>query len=542
LRVACLLVPDLPAVAELRAHPELAGLPLAVVSEAGPRATVLSVSPAAARAGVQRGSALAQARSVCAELRVRVASPARERTARDALLDAALSASPRAERAPPRAGPRAGEAAVHIDVSSCKRSAQPQAHEGRAQRGKAERSQQLEGERSSSGALFRSEAGLATALATRARALALPAVAAVASSRALAELAARRTAAREGPGATCVIPPGAEAAFLAPLPIDLLDLDDASTERLTRFGIHHCGPLLELCAGPSSRRVAAHLGPELMRLLERLRGEGGEPPIPAPRGARIEESIDLEAPIDNLEPLAFALRGLVARLLARLAIRHLACGELEVELRSGRGRDRRHLALAAPTGDPRIWLRRLRQALESEPPTAPVDFVALAAEGCQARRDQLDLFRPAGPAPAALDALLAELEALCGPERVGAPRVPDDYRPSAFALGPFAPGSAPAAADEAPQPHGPVLAIRALRPPLPAEVRLRAGRPAWLRSAVASGEVLHCAGPWRSSGGWWSEEQRFAFDAFDVATSDGLLVRLRYDRLRRTWAVDALYD
>ena len=516
--MACLLVPDLPAVAELRAHPELAGLPLAIVSEAGPRATVLSVSLAAARAGVRRGSAIAQARSVCGELRVRVASPARERAARDALLDAALSVSPRAELAPPRAGARASEAAVHIDVSGL-------------------------------GTLFRSEAGLATALAARAQALALPAAAAVASSRALAELAARRSAAREGPGATCVIPPGTETAFLAPLPVDLLDLDDASAERLTVFGLHRCGPLLELCAGASSRALATRLGPELGRLLERLRGEGGEPPIPAPHSARIEESIDLEAPIDNLEPLAFALRGLLARLLARLAIRHLACGEVEIELRSGRARDRRRLTLAAPTGDPLVWLRRLRQALESDPPSAPVDFVELAAEGCPARRDQLDLLRPAGPAPAALDALLAELEALCGPDRVGAPRIPDDYRPSAFALGPFAPGASPVTAGEAPQsdellalPRDPVLAIRALRPPLPAEVRLRAGRPAWLRSAVASGEVLHCAGPWRSSGGWWSKEQRFAFDAFDVATSDGLLVRLRYDRLRRAWAVDALYD
>jgi protein ImuB len=84
--------------------------------------------------------------------------------------------------------------------------------------------------------------------------------------------------------------------------------------------------------------------------------------------------------------------------------------------------------------------------------------------------------------------------------------------------------------------------VRALRPPPPAEVRLRAGLPAWVRSAVASGDVVHCAGPWRSSGGWWSEGRHFACDVFDVATGDGLLVRLRHDRLRGTWHVDAVYD
>ena len=37
------------------------------------------------------------------------------------------------------------------------------------------------------------------------------------------------------------------------------------------------------------------------------------------------------------------------------------------------------------------------------------------------------------------NASLAELEALCGRDRVGAPRVPDDLRPHAFALERFRP-------------------------------------------------------------------------------------------------------
>ena len=96
----------------------------------------------------------------------------------------------------------------------------------------------------------------------------------------------------------------------------------------------------------------------------------------------------------------------------------------------------------------------------------------------------------------------------------------------------------------APPPHrrSDTLALRALRPPLPAQVRLRAGEPAALRSAIANGDVVHCAGPWRTTGGWWSETSRFAFDCFDVATSDGLLIRLRHDRLRDLWHVDAVYD
>jgi protein ImuB len=517
-RIACLLAPDLPVAAALRARPELAGQPLAIVSEPGPRGAVLAVAAAAARAGVRAGDSLAHARARCAGLCVRVASPALERAARAALLDAALSAAPRAALAPPRPeGPRAAEAVVHIDASG-------------------------------SGRVFASEAALAGALAARAAALGVPAAAAVAGSRLAAELAARDAARRHGPGATRILAPGADADFLAPLPLDLLDLDDALAGTLTRFGIRRAGALLALPAAA----LATRLGPAAAALVAALRGEVAEPPIPAPRETRLEEAVDLDAPLDRLEPLAFVLRGLLSRLLGRLGARHLACDELELTLQlageagwargpGARGaRDVRRLRLAAPASEPRPWLRRLQTALEIDPPAAAIEGCALAAEGVPARRDQLDLFRPAGPAPAALDELLAELEALCGPERIGAPRVPDDPRPGAWGLAPFAPpatagaGSAPAAQ--------PALAVRALRPPLPAEVRVRAGRPAWVRSALAHGEVVHCAGPWRASGGWWAAERRFAFDSFDVATSDGLLVRLRYDRTRRSWEIDALYD
>jgi protein ImuB len=503
-RVACVLVPELPAAAQLRAHPELAGAKLAVVSEAGPRATLLSVSPEAAYAGIHPGATLAHARVLCSALVVRVAHPALERAARDALFDVALSASPRASAVAQRSGAGAGEAAVQLDASGLSK-------------------------------LFASETALASALVERARAQGLPAVASVATSRALALLAARHLATRGEIGAICVVAPGDEASFLAPLPVDLLAPGDALAESLTRFGIYRLGALAALA--PAT--VATRLGAGLAASLAVLRGDARETPIAAPAALRLEESIDAEAPLDQLEPLLFVTGALLSRLFARLALRQLACGDLELEFRlCDGGRHALRLRLAAPSSDARVWLRRLRLALERDPPRAPVDSLCVATEGSPARRDQLDLFRPAGPAPAKLDSLLAELEVLCGPGRVGSPQIPDDHHPGAFAMIPFemATTSAPQA------PRAPTLALRAIRPPTPAQVRLDAGLPTTLRSAVANGDVVHCAGPWRHTGGWWSEADRFAFDCFDVATSDGLVVRLRHDRLRDAWHVDAVYD
>jgi protein ImuB len=119
-------------------------------------------------------------------------------------------------------------------------------------------------------------------------------------------------------------------------------------------------------------------------------------------------------------------------------------------------------------------------------------------------------------------------------------------------VGPFAPGeaipedsrrSARARPSTPPVDGGQAgLAVRALRPPLAAQVQASHGHPERVRSALANGRVVRAAGPWRTSGGWWCPERHFAFDHFDVETEDGLVVRLRLDRLSGRWEIDALYD
>jgi protein ImuB len=509
-RIACVLVPALPLAAELRAHPEWAGRPLAIAAGPGPRAEIVAVSPEAARAGVRTLTSVVHARATCAALVVRVLSPALDQAARGALLDAALSTSPRAEHAPQGSGAHAAEAAVFVDA-----------------RGVA--------------ALFRSEAGFAGALAERARRLGLPAQVALASSRSVARVAARQLAydssQRPGAGDVRVIAPGGEAAFLAPLPLDLLCPSDAQAEALSRLGLRRVADLLRL----PERALTTRLGPGIRPLLALARGEDRAPPPPVPSELRLEEATDLEAPLERLEPLGFVLRGLLDRLAERLACRGLAFGDLELALRlEGGGRDARRVGLAAPTLDLRVALRLALLALEAAPPTAAVESVAVASVGRAVRGDQLDFFRPAGPAPAVLARTLAELAALVGPARVGAPALADDHHPGAYRVEPFrAPG--PGLPVEPARTAG-LLAVRALRPPLPARVRVAGGRPAWLASALANGRIERAAGPWRTSGRWWSPEERFAFDHYDVATGDGWVVRLRLDLLHQRWEIDGVYD
>lgn len=512
-RVACLLVPDLPLRGELRAHPELAGRPFVIAAGEDARAEVVAVSPEAFARGVRARGSLTHARATCSEIRVRVLSPALEQATRQALVDLALSFSPRAALADRSTWAFPCEAAVLLDASGLTR-------------------------------LYESERHFASALGARAEAVGLPGFVAVASSRGIAHIAARRCASidpsRREHG-VCVLPPGNESRFLAPLPVDLLDPNDRLGQQLTRFGIHSVRDLLRL----PRRALASRLGPEVLQLAARARGEESEPPLPAPLDTRLLEAIDLDYPADRAEPLLFVLRGLLSRLVERLALRHLACGPLELQLAlAGGGRDVRRIGVAAPTRDVRVLLRLVSLSLETSPPEAPVETVSLATLGQPRRSDQLDLFRPRGPDPNALDRTLSELESLCGAGRVGTPKVADEHRPDAFGLEPFRPprpASGHPSADRR-EPYDETLVVRALRPPVPAEVHVSRGVPISLRSAVASGDVVQASGPWRTTGRWWSDMGRYALDHFDVQVSDGTVLRLCFDWHERRWRVDGVYD
>ncbi|MEE3329927.1 MAG: hypothetical protein VX246_03575, partial [Myxococcota bacterium] len=504
--------------AESRPHPEVESGPLVVASGVDGRAEYIAFKKDAAGFGIRPNQTVAHARAACARLVVRTASMALEHTARLSLLDAALSMSPRAELAERADPPFIAEAAVFLDAAGTK-------------------------------TLFESEAGFASALLARAESIGLQGVAGIASSRFAARGVTRRLAIDETRHRSFEIVEAAEEArYLAGLPIDLLAPSDALANRLTRFGIRQVRDLLRV----PRQSLAARLGSEAHQLASRARGEFEESPLPEPRNLRIEEASSLEYPIAQLEPLLFVIRGMLARLAERLNLRALAAKHLELELLlEGGGHDARSVGLSAPTLDVRVWLRVVALEFEAHPPPAPIESITIATQGYAQRRDQLDLFRPRGPNPGNLDRALAELESLCGVHQIGAPRVAEVHRPDAWAIAPFDPNpqgrtAASSLADDEYIPPcqyaRPRLAVHALRPPTPAQVRVDSGEPVAIRSAVTRGTIVHSSGPWRTTGRWWSEKHRYVLDHYDIQVSDGVVARLCFDWLERSWRVDALYD
>lgn len=506
-RIACLYVPDFPLAALLRAQPDLHGEPVVVAEGEGTRARILCASAAAARHGVRAGLTVAQARAVHAELVALSVSAGVQRAAQAALCDAAESFSPRVEDA--------GGGIVYLDLEGL-------------------------------GALFESESKLANALAQRASQLGLEAQVGVAGSKVAAHLAAR-----DG-GVVAVIPPGEEWSFLAPMPVALLEPSRLLAETLQRWGIRTIGDLAALPA----TAVGTRLGQEGVRLVARARGEDEHPLVPRTVPLQFEESVDLDYGIEVIEAFLFVFRPLLERLVARLEMRGLVCGDLRLSLRlATRGRDERTIVVAAPSNDVKSLLALVRLNLEAHQSGAAIESLRVAAVAERLRARQLDLYRPSGPESARLALTLARLTAICGADRVGAPVVADDYRPEMYGIKGFGDVQGvrvlgcygvrgreeESLTPSTLTPNTFPLSLRTLRPPQPVEVLCQRDRPDFVRGGNIAGRVVHLAGPWRIHGRWWSED-RYARDYYDAQLGDGGVYRLFCDLRSGEWFADGVYD
>jgi protein ImuB len=378
---------------------------------------------------------------------------------------------------------------------------------------------------------------LGRALVAAAAAKAIEAQAALAFSRATALVVARARA-----GLT-VVPAGGEAAALAPLPLALLELEPEQQELFARWGLSTIGDLARL----PRAALAARLGPSGPRLVELARGEDAGVFRPAPLVERFETTLELDWPVEGLEPLAFLLQRTLEPLTQALAARGAKAAALTCELGLTDGMTHaRTLRPAAATGDARTWRTLVLLDLEARPPRDAIVRLTLRAEPTPARASQFSLLDPAQPAPEKLAETLARLHAWTDAGRSGSPQLVDTHRPGAFAVTSFAPGPLPRGR-RAEAPPGPRVALRAYRPPRLAHVLTKAGVPSFVAAPGLRGTVTAAAGPWRVSGDWWDES--FSREEWDVSLATqpgpvpaGAAYRLYLDRLRGEWFVEGELD
>jgi protein ImuB len=363
---------------------------------------------------------------------------------------------------------------------------------------------------------------------------------------------------------------------LAPLPVGILEriggdraledqrshrsdrsAPDTSAAMATLAAFEHWGlkTLGEVAALPPAE-LSSRLGRPALAWRALARGEDIRPLVPDVADERFESSMDLEWPIEGLEPMSFVLTRLLEPLSIRLERRDRGVAVLHVRLSLVDGElHARSLQLPAPMRDVRTLRTLALLDLESHPPSAAIDRVSIVVEPTPGRVVQHTLFAPPQLTPEQLSTLLARLGAVMGHDRIGSPATVDSYRPGAFEMKPFTP---PAGGGQplAPTPPLSGAVLRRCRQPVPGRVAADAsGRPVRMttdRRGFAGGAVLHTSGPWRTSGEWWNTgtlgeasrpgETGWDRDEWDVTLNDGGSYRVFLDRMTGRWFIDAICD
>ena len=410
-----------------------------------------------------------------------------------------------------------------------------------------------------------------------------------------------------------VIPPGDEAKRLGILPLALLldsfdiacrgkaetlavtrereKLREQMLDTLERWGVRDFRSLAFL----PEHALASRLGEAGTRLQRLSRGEEMRTLALCEPLTHFEEAMELESAVETIESLSFVLNRLLEQLCARLEARALAVQELKLRLQLERrvsdeqtitvqdlaaaGNNLafsdqgnfyvRSLRLPVAMRDPKVFLKLLQPDLATYPPGAPVCKVWIAAEPARPRSAQGGLFLPVTPEAEKLEITLARITGVVGERRAGIAKLLDTHRPDAFRMERFVSQQEPVngnlgltLSDTA---DSPPIALRILRPARQLRMQLREGRPcklAWVERNSnredLQGKILWAAGPWRSSGDWWTEQatakntteetQAWDREEWDIALANNndeasvALYRVYHDMGTGHWFADASYD
>ncbi len=301
-------VADFAVAVERRLDRRLTGRPVIIAPEGAARAVVYDMSEEAYQAGVRKGMPLARAGRLCRDLVIRPPQPARYEQAMADLLRHALPYSPRIEP-----GDRDGH--LFVDVTGTSR-------------------------------LFGPAVDVARRLHRQAwKELGLDPIWSLAANKLIAKVASRLVK----PQGDCIVSPGGEAAFLAPLPVWLVPgIEGPDLIRLRELNLTRVHQVVGLGAA----RLAVALGRPAAEIDAALRGIDTSPVLAVDQAApRVALDHTFGTDVHALPVMESRLHTLVATAGRRLR---------------QQGRVARRLAVAADYSDGRRCIRQVRL----EPPTA----------------------------------------------------------------------------------------------------------------------------------------------------------------------------
>lgn len=381
----------------------------------------------------------------------------------------------------------------------------------------------------------------------------------IADELSTAVLAARRAT---------LVPAGAGAGFLAPLPISELAVEPAlaaperteTVDLLRRLGIRTIGTFAAL----TPAEVASRFGSDAVAAHRSARGLPERPPSGRAIPPDLVVEYPCDPPIERVDAAAFVGRTLAGLLHVRLAAAGVACTRLLVAARTGNGEEHTRTWRCAEPLTPDGTADRVRWQLDGwltgrsgSRPTAgivllrlePVEVVASGAL-------QLGLWGGVGDEDERARRALVRVQGLLGGDAVQVGVLSGGRGPGErVVLVPVGEEAVPASDPSAPWPgrlpppapamvlHEPPAVAVADESGTPVTVTERGvldGRPARLRWGSRSWTVLGWAGPWPVDEYWWDPASARHVARLQVLLdgSRALLVIFGADG----WRVEGVYD
>lgn len=165
-------------------------------------------------------------------------------------------------------------------------------------------------------------------------------------------------------GQIAVVPAGAAAEFLAPLPVAVLVDTGFSAapeliELLARLGVRSLGDF----AGLAAERVRERFGDRGIHLHDLAAGHDSRAINPRVPPAELHREVAFEPPLEIAEQIAFGMRIAADEFIARLGAERLVCTELRVELTAERGERSERVWLHPASFDASAVVDRVRWQL-----------------------------------------------------------------------------------------------------------------------------------------------------------------------------------
>ena len=316
------------------------------------------------------------------------------------------------------------------------------------------------------------------------------------------------------------------------LDIASLPLTDEMWEIFDSWGIRTLAQLAQL----PETGIAERLGPAGVYLQQLAKGAIDRPLKIFQPEITYEERIELDHPVSLLEPLLFLIARILHDQCEKLLSHAMSANEVTIRLElEDKTEHVRTLRLPVPMRESKSLLKLLQMDLEAHPPQTATIALSLGLKPVHPRTIQSGIFLPVTPAPDKLELTLARIRGIVGELNVGTPELLNTYHPHPFRMTVHQPqitSQQPPATNH--------QAFRYFRPPIAAAIELVGHLPVRISAPGIHGKVLTAAGPWRTSGDWWTTTP-WNRDEWDIMLTNNTIYRI-YREPDQHWFIEGSYD